>query len=162
VLGQEHLERIFARSVGHRHRFKIDHRLIYGAASSRTVNLPAPLFGRIGSVLNDRGIVVWLKIDGHAEQYALSSHQRLVAVRWALYRNRLVISPLGRLPQAAQLPLAWMVCRSARPATRPPPLETAYDSAGRSIDPCPLWSDGPAACGQLSLPFCANPNCSGR
>ena len=136
MLGQEHLERIFARSVGHRHRFKIDHRLIYGAASSRTVNLPAPLFGRIGSVLNDRGIVVWLKIDGHAEQYALSSHQRLVAVRWALYRNRLVISPLGRLPQAARWQPVWMAYRLVLPATRPPPLETAHDIASRWQPQC--------------------------
>src|ERR1035437_2652742 len=73
--------------------------------------------------------------------------------------NRPVTSLLGRSARAARLQPAGITCHPARPATHPPPRETAYGSAGRSIDPCPLWSDGPAACGQLSLPFCANPNC---
>jgi hypothetical protein len=157
VLGQEHLERLFARSVGLCHRFKVDRRPIDRSVSPSAVNLPAPRFGMLGSVLNDHGIVVWLKI--HAKQYALSSHQRLVAVRWALYRHRPITSPLGQFARAARLQPVGIACQPARPATHPPPRETAYGSAGRSIDPCPLWSDGPVACGQLSLPFCANPNC---
>jgi hypothetical protein len=83
VLGQKQLECFFARSVGHRHRFKIDRRLIDWGISPGTVNLPAPRFGIVGPDLNDDRIVVRLKISEHARQYALSSHQRLVAINRA-------------------------------------------------------------------------------
>ncbi len=86
VLSQEQPERLFARSIGHRHRFKIYRRLIDWGVSSGTVNLPAPRFGIVGPVLNDHGIVVRLKIYEHAKQYAPSSYQRLVAVNPALFK----------------------------------------------------------------------------
>src|SRR5215217_268650 len=63
---QEQFNCLFSCPVGHRHRFKIDRRLINRIISPRSINLPSPRLWMLGPVLDDHGIVFWPEILGYA------------------------------------------------------------------------------------------------